>query len=493
MIVNRFRFKIASLVFTYLLFLPGHPGTAIAIPLLASNNIQAKLPWVRKQGASKAHGVIVFVHGVLGNDFTSWQNGSSYWPELLIHDQTFDGQDIYVYKYPSPKLGKSFSISEIADNLRLVLSTDGVLKYKQITFVSHSMGGLVTRDFIVKYQSQVVPKIRLLAFFATPTTGTPYARLGALISKNPQFGQMYPLESDNYLGTLQSNWLAGNFKIRSYCAYEVLPTLGQIIVDQASATNLCTEHLEPINANHIDIVKVQDAKSEAYRVLVSAFEETAQGSRSSLRRTDAIHRESLESVQRAFINFVDVDISIPPPFDKSPERLWTFRAVVENSGSTPAIERFGFFMAHNAMPPSQRTGPSEEWFWGHKEVWTGPGIIGPKAKDFLGPVQWPEAYVIGYSSLAEVGSDKFQKEFLQFFQTQRWFVWGWIGYKDVFPNTEPHVTEFCKFIIGVEIDRNLKSSFKFHDCPDHNCTDKDCADYDQIVALTRKRKQAPPN
>ena len=294
MIVNRLRFKIASLVFTYLLFLAGDPGTVIAIPPPAnSNDIQAKLPWVRRQGASKAQGVIVFVHGVLGDDFTSWQNGSSYWPELLIHDQTFDGQDIYVYKYPSPKLGKSFSISEVADNLRLVLSTDGVLKYKQITFVSHSMGGLVTRDFIVKYQSQVVPKIRLLAFFATPTTGTPYARLGALISKNPQFGQLYPLDSDNYLGTLQSNWLAGNFRIRSYCAYEVLPTFGQIIVERASATNLCTERLDPINANHFDIVKPLDAKSEVYRVLVSAFEETARGSRSSPRKAQTIHEGSV--------------------------------------------------------------------------------------------------------------------------------------------------------------------------------------------------------
>ncbi len=339
MIVNRRRFKIASLLFTYLLFLAGDPGTAIAIPPPSnSSDIQAKLPWVRRQGASKAQGVIVFVHGVLGDDFTSWQNGSSYWPELLIHDQTFDGQDIYVYKYPSPKLGKSFSISEIADNLRLVLSTDGVLKYKQITFVSHSMGGLVTRDFIVKYQSQVVPKIRLLAFFATPTTGTPYARLGALISKNPQFGQMYPLESDNYLGTLQSNWLAGHFKIRSYCAYEVLPTFGQIIVDQASATNLCTEHLEPINANHIDIVKPQDAKSEAHRVLVSAFEETAQGFRSSLGRTEAIH----EGPSRPLLPLIKEEIwSVLIPFnDGDGDAIPAFRMTQADTENFPPLGLF---------------------------------------------------------------------------------------------------------------------------------------------------------
>ena len=152
-------------------------------------------------------GVIVFVHGVLGNSQTTWSNGISYWPKLLTQDKVFDGQDIYVYGYPSPKLGKSFSIDEIAEDLRLFLDTDGVLRYKTITFLSHSMGGLVTRAFLLKYRD-VVPKVRFLYFFATPTTGSPYAALASIVSKNAQFGQMYPMKSDGYLADLQRNWLA---------------------------------------------------------------------------------------------------------------------------------------------------------------------------------------------------------------------------------------------------------------------------------------------
>ncbi len=249
------------------------PGALIA-QVSHANATAAAPPWIRKSSDTQADGVIVFVHGVLGNTTTTWSNGKSYWPELLTHDKTFDGQDIYVYGYPSPQLSKTLSIDEVAENLRLVLATDGVLRYKTITFLCHSMGGLVVRAFLVKYQSTVAPKVRFVYFFGTPTTGSPYATLASIVSKNSQFGQMYPISSDSYLGPLQSNWLAAHLNIKSYCGYETESLLGRIVVDRQSATNLCTERLDPIDANHINLVKPLDGNSTPYRAFKSAFEET---------------------------------------------------------------------------------------------------------------------------------------------------------------------------------------------------------------------------
>src|SRR5262249_46145054 len=141
---------------------------------------------------------------------------------------------------------------------------------------SHSMGGIVTRAFIVRYQSQVVSKIRFLAFFATPTTGSPYAALVAMGSKNPQFAQMYPLNSaDSYLEPLQSDWQNGHFGLRSYCAYETQPLLlGKKIVEEDSATHLCTEQIQPIDGDHISIVKPADPTAKCYVFFKAAFEDT---------------------------------------------------------------------------------------------------------------------------------------------------------------------------------------------------------------------------
>ena len=112
-----------------------------------------------------------------------------------------------------------------------MLKTDGVLQHDQLTFVCHSMGGLVTRAYILKYRNEVVRKIRLLYFFATPTTGSAIAAVASLFSHNPQFRQLYSMDNpDSYVGTLQSQWLAADLKLKSYCAYEKQPILGHIVV-----------------------------------------------------------------------------------------------------------------------------------------------------------------------------------------------------------------------------------------------------------------------
>jgi pimeloyl-ACP methyl ester carboxylesterase len=232
---------------------------------------QLNNPWIRHAGSANAQGVIVFVHGVLGNAKSSWSSNESFWPELITRDTAFNGQDVYVYKYPSPLFGKTFSIDDVADNLRLVLVDEGIPSYGEMTIVSHSMGGLITRSFLLKNR-QFVPKIRLLYFFATPTTGSPYARLASALSGNWQFKNMYPMNPDSYVSTLQGHWLSAHFELKSYCAFETQPLFGQmIIVDRSSATNLCTERLDPIDADHISIVKPLNSQSTAYRALKVAF------------------------------------------------------------------------------------------------------------------------------------------------------------------------------------------------------------------------------
>lgn len=244
--------------------------TAVTVTPVHAEDPPLGNPWIRHNGPSQSKGVIVFVHGVLGNSKSTWSSSKAFWPELITRDHAFDGQDVYVYGYPSPLRGRTLSTDDVADNLRLVLNDDGVLGYKTIIIVSHSMGGLVTRAFLLKYR-YVVPKIKLLYFFGTPTTGSPYAKLAAVISKNRQFEQMYPMETDSYVAPLQSAWLAAKMELKSYCGFETQTLYGQIIVERQSATNLCTERLDPIDENHIDMVKPLNVTSTAYRALKGAL------------------------------------------------------------------------------------------------------------------------------------------------------------------------------------------------------------------------------
>ena len=265
----------------------------VAVSLLCLVPITAHAqddPWIRHDPKNN-HGVIVFVHGVMGDAQSTWTSvsGKAYWPKMLTLDAAFSGQDIYVYHYKSPGFDPAFSIDQLADNMHLVLETDGVLKYHEITFVSHSMGGTVTRAFILRYWKGA-PQIRMLYLFASPTTGSDYAKLAAIASNNPQFKQLSPMTVGSYLAQQHQDWLMKGFGIKSYCAYETQPLHGHIIVDQASAESLCTQPLVPIEANHSTIVKPENEASDSYRALKLAFTQTAQPSPPVPKRVSVIHR-----------------------------------------------------------------------------------------------------------------------------------------------------------------------------------------------------------
>jgi pimeloyl-ACP methyl ester carboxylesterase len=185
----------------------------------------------------------------------------------------FDGFDIYIYEYASPAMSRSYSPDEIAENMRLFFESDKILQHDRVVFLAHSLGGIVTRAYLTKYR-RAAQRVAFIYFFSTPTTGSEIAALGALVSKNPQFGTLRTMESTDYLADLQRQWLAADFKFPSYCAYEVQKTYGQAVVTQASATGLCNRRLDPIDANHIDIVKPADTRSPSYLAFRAAFAES---------------------------------------------------------------------------------------------------------------------------------------------------------------------------------------------------------------------------
>jgi len=82
---------------------------------------------------------------------------------------------------------------------------------------------------------------------------------------------MKPMQSTDYLADLQRQWLSANFSIPAFCAYETQTTSGVNVVTQASTSNLCNQRLDPINADHISIVKptsVRDVRYIAFKTAV---------------------------------------------------------------------------------------------------------------------------------------------------------------------------------------------------------------------------------
>ncbi|MEX0878731.1 MAG: hypothetical protein WEF99_07610 [Thermoanaerobaculia bacterium] len=261
--------------------------------------------------------VIIFVNGVFGDSVSTWKNTGSgaYWPELIANDPQFAGSDIYVHSFESPRLSQAQEILELARRMKNYLDAAEVVKnHDEVVFVCHSMGGLVTRAYLL--DARIPPdKLSFLFFFGTPSAGANVAGIALHLTENPQLANMQPLDDDTYVKTLREQWLASSDdpgldyprKVSSYCAYELEPTWGFQIVSETSATYLCNRATTAILADHLDIVKPADTASETYVALLAAYKNQFGAAAEPIRLALAQRRSPMLMVERR--NFAIADLA----------------------------------------------------------------------------------------------------------------------------------------------------------------------------------------
>jgi len=300
-------------------------GTDLSSPPAVQPSDYTTSHYLRRTNAET---VIVFVHGVFGGGIGTWKNPETgaYWPQLLADDKSFGNSDIYVYSYPTPYLSQSYTIDELIENMRLVFANDEVFtKHVRVVFLCHSMGGLIVRGFLKRYQVNA-PKVPLIYFFSTPTAGAHIAGLAHFLTRNPQLRGVLPADSEDYVSNLQRDWRALPIRVNSRCAYEKQDTYGVRIVDEQSASALCDGPVDPINANHISIVKPRDSQDLPYLAFRQAFLDSRSVNPSAENPVPPTEQPATGLVQAG--RSVEVDCGqvrdatalIPPPIEIKPQQ-----------------------------------------------------------------------------------------------------------------------------------------------------------------------------
>lgn len=204
-----------------------------------------------------------------------------------------------------------------------------------------------------------------------------------------------------------------------------------------------------------------------------------------LKESNGINREALESGQRAFIISHDVLDSRSIISDPDHEyAIWHFAMSVENTGNTPA--NVTTETIHPDLLPNE---PTERQFAVRPWVFT--TVIGAKdASRSVGSITTTEVKFFG-NEMPHSSKDIVSMPIhtLHLGGPGR-YLWGWVTYRDIFPNTPLHLTEFGRVLRSVGINKeNPKNPFDFtwSPCAHHNCADKYCDDYKQIVALSSRK------
>jgi len=133
-------------------------------------NDQAIIKALRKDDADNA---IVFIHGFGGRPESTW--GS--FPDFLAQESALDGWDLYSLGYTT-SLAPDFrgiwtgspSIPTIAKYLQTRVSVGELEGYKALTFIAHSMGGLVVQRALLDHDD-LRGRTAHVFLFGTPSAG----------------------------------------------------------------------------------------------------------------------------------------------------------------------------------------------------------------------------------------------------------------------------------------------------------------------------------
>jgi hypothetical protein len=189
----------------------------------------------------------------------------------------------------------------------------------------------------------------------------------------------------------------------------------------------------------------------------------------ALIESNEINRDALYSVQRAFITTTKMSTEVPTytNLDGSgkPTKLLEFTAHWQNEGNTPAI---GVVTAFGCVEKPDEITEDEFLGVGTNSVFV-TSALGPKENIDSQTIRRPESF-----ATENPGTPR--------------FFWGWMVYRDIFPKTKAHVTEFCYRVMEINKRQGGKEEYRFNAdaCKSHNCVDEFCEDYATVTGLSPK-------
>ena len=253
------------------------PKPAPTIPGADSGRTTAADPdphWVIRQ-SPPAKVALVYVHGVTGDMIGTWtaDNGKTFWDLANENEQLKGKADAFVFGFPSHVFQSgSFDIQQAANSLHERLEFSQVLNYPAVVFVAHSMGGLVVLRELLTHR-EVLEKVPVVMFYATPMEGSVVATYGKEFSPNSALAQMTEADGNALLQILDNEWksIPDNKRPHVRCAYENKPVLVLKVVPWASATRFCEGATPAVEATHITIVKPDRPGADAIVYLANAL------------------------------------------------------------------------------------------------------------------------------------------------------------------------------------------------------------------------------
>ncbi len=211
---------------------------------------------------------VVFVHGWRGDELSFGKM-----PELL---NAVSGLESLVYPYPTGVWKSSPSIQYIARNLENWIR-NRVRGNGKLALIAHSMGGVISRQFIVSqiWRDRPISKaIKLITLIASPHHGMALADIARLLPavSDEQLRDLSP--NSPFLVELNQQWAKWSSQnVPESCRVRCIYGTKDKVVPTASASALDSEAVPMLNATHRGIVKIGSREDEVLVTFTRFLEE----------------------------------------------------------------------------------------------------------------------------------------------------------------------------------------------------------------------------
>jgi pimeloyl-ACP methyl ester carboxylesterase len=235
--------------------------------------------WIRRPVDDCA---VIFVHGIISGNDSSWRTGNVYWPELLAAENDVRNVGIYVFSYRTGVSTGRYNLDDVVDALKTYLELDQLLDLKKLIFVCHSMGGIIVRQFLVTRQVVLIEHSVHVGLFlvASPSLGSDYANLFSAVTRalGQSQAEVMRFSHDNYwLNSLDRNFI--NLKESGVLALEgkelvedqfiiLAGLIRKQVVQPFQGAKYFGESLKIPGSNHFTIATPASRDALQHRILV---------------------------------------------------------------------------------------------------------------------------------------------------------------------------------------------------------------------------------
>jgi WD40 repeat protein len=358
-------------VLGFFIFLGIHLGPYIRTLLVnrLSPVVVPKSHFVGDHGKNKK--LLVFVHGVMGDMDNTWVNAETHasWPELIAGDKDLSDLDVFVYGYASPAMGDASTIERISVRFLQQLKDYRFFdEYKEVNFVTHSMGGIITKRALVMLdtpaESSTLQRVHTVIYISVPSNGADLAALASWISDNPQFKGMSPKSASDFLESVESDWAnllrqrpAPLLFPRTFSAYETLPTGPVQVVPALYTSELSDGRVVGFDYNHIDIVKPKDRDAEVYQWVKARLLEKVSVQPTAFSETVSVLQQIVDA--KKMNDWEKVSSLAESELTRAPDLLILyFEASLADwhlCRNNSATEKNDYFLAHATLDPRYKS------------------------------------------------------------------------------------------------------------------------------------------